>query len=110
MDGKTTPHEMKTLVECLEKMLADGFTENFKAEGKKLIGLNSDISYTSDQVSITNFFRFEGASDPEDNSILYAITCTDGNKGTLVDAYGAYSDVDTNEFIKEVESIQKKTP
>jgi len=42
-------------------------------------------------------------------SILYAIETTDGNKGTLVDAYGLYADDDTGEFMKEVEIHKKVT-
>ncbi|MEO6229776.1 MAG: hypothetical protein ABJB11_03200 [Ferruginibacter sp.] len=108
MDATTTPHYMKSLVDCHKKLLEDGFTENFKVENKKLISSSSELSYEPGEISISNFFRFEGASDPEDNSILYAITTKDGKKGTLADAYGAYADADTNEFIKEVEDIQKK--
>ena len=64
--------------------------------------------FTPEQVKIINFFRFEGMSDPEDNSILYAIETDSGLKGTLVDAYGAKSDPEVDEFIKAVENISKK--
>ncbi len=40
-------------------------------------------------------------------SILYAIETTDGNKGTLIDAYGHYSDDDTGSFMQDVD-INKK--
>ncbi len=42
-------------------------------------------------MEVVEFYRFEGASNPDDNSILYAIETSDGLKGLLVDAYGAYS-------------------
>jgi hypothetical protein len=42
-------------------------------------------------------------------SVLYAIETADGNKGTLVDAYGLYADDDTGEFMKEVEIHKKVT-
>ena len=42
-------------------------------------------------------------------SILYAIETADGNKGTLVDAYGLYSDEETGAFMKEVEIHKKVT-
>jgi len=31
------------------------------------------------------------------------------SKGTLIDAYGPYADIEVDEFMKEVESIDKKT-
>jgi len=37
------------------------------------------------------FYRFEGMSSPDDNSIVYAISGKNGIKGILVDAYGVYS-------------------
>jgi hypothetical protein len=58
-------------------------------------------------VKAVNFYRFEGISNPDDMSILYAIETSDGRRGTLVDAYGFYSDDETGEFINQVE-INKK--
>ena len=58
---------------------------------------------------MVNFFRFEGTSSPEDNAILYVIETSDGEKGTLVDAYGMYSDPYVDRFIKNVEDVNKKT-
>ena len=40
-------------------------------------------------------------------SILYAIETVDGQKGTLIDAYGNYSDDATGEFMQDVD-INKK--
>ena len=59
---------------------------------------------------IIDFFRFEGQSDPADNAIMYVVETTDGSKGTLVDAYGAYADEHMNKFMSEVEEISKKVP
>ncbi|MBD3631014.1 hypothetical protein [Cyclobacterium sp.] len=37
------------------------------------------------------FYRFEGMSSPDDNSIVYAISGKDGINGILVNAYEVYS-------------------
>lgn len=105
-----TPPYLKSLVECHNKMLEDGYTENFTVENNKLINLSTQASYDPADITITNFFRFEGQSDPEDSSIMYVIETKDGKKGTIVDAYGAYADPDVSPFITEVENIQKKMP
>ena len=55
------------------------------------------------------FFRFEGDSDPADNSILYVVETNDGTKGTLIDAYGPYADPKVSKFMQQVDDIQKKT-
>ena len=40
--------------------------------------------------------------------LLNVIETNDGEKGTLVDAYGAYSDPQIEKFMKQVEDIHKK--
>ncbi len=104
-----TPHKMKTLSEVMATIQKDGFKENFSVKDNLLFAPEANKYYAPVEVRISNFYRFEGISDPGDNSILYAIETTDGVKGILLDAYGAYSDQDTTSFINEVEEIGKKT-
>jgi hypothetical protein len=99
---------MKTLSFCVNKMKEDGYKEDFQVTKKGLTTFNETNYYKPEQISIVNFYRFEGTSDPGDNSILYVIETDDGLKGTLVDSYGAYSDSDVSKFIVAVEEIQKK--
>ena len=105
----STTSEMKTLASCINKLVLDGYEGNFKVTEEGLLSLATDKHYKPDQVHIVNFFRFEGASDPADNSILYAIELSDGTKGTLTDAYGPYGDAEVEKFIRKVEDIGKKT-
>ena len=48
------------------------------------------------------FYRFEGMTNPGDNTILYLITTSDGKKGLLVDNYGADSGPVSAEMIKKL--------
>jgi hypothetical protein len=72
---------MKSLATCLNRMISDGYTEDFKVTDKGLEALHQHSNYAPDQISVVNFFRFEGESDPDDNAILYVIETTDGAKG-----------------------------
>ena len=103
-----TVPDMKSLTSCLNKMIADGYTDDFKAVDEGLKAIKSEKIYSPDDVTIVNYYRFEGQSDPDDMSILYVIQTVDGTKGTLVDAYGPYADENVNKFVLEVEKIQKK--
>jgi hypothetical protein len=103
-----TPAYLKTLVDCLAKMRDDGFKEDYTVKEGKLLSLTTSKSYTAEEINIVNFFRFEGQTDPADDSIMYVIQTTDGSKGTLVDGYGPSSDADTSKFIVQVENMQKK--
>lgn len=101
---------MTDLEICLKRLEEKGYKEQFRVEKGKLVSISNDKKkYKPDDVVAANFFRFEGITDPEDMSILYAIETNDGCKGTLVDAYGLYSDDDTGEFMKEVEVHKKVT-
>ena len=102
--------EMNSLSTCVNKLVTDGYSINFKVDEQGLVAVEEGKHYKPDQVHIKNFFRFEGASDPADNAILYAIELDNGKKGTLIDAYGSYSDASITKFIKQVEDMEKKTP
>jgi len=109
MQTKSTTEDMKTLASCLNKLTLAGYTEDFKAGERGLLSLQHEKIYEPSQIQVTDFYRFEGASDPADNSILYAIETDDGVKGTLVDAYGPYADSKVVTFMEEVERLHKKT-
>jgi hypothetical protein len=103
-DRLTFMTDLQKVQDNLEKY---GYTEQFRVEKDKLVGMTSKKKYKSKDVKAVNFYRFEGITDPDDMSILYAIETCDGSKGTLTDAYGRYSDEDTGAFMKQVEIAKK---
>jgi hypothetical protein len=102
------PH-LKTMTSVTNKLVLDGYDDDFKIADKGLRSLKTENVYQPEDIKVVNFFRFEGQSDPNDQSILYVIETSDGLKGTLVDAYGPYSDRKLAEFIQQVEDFHKKT-
>lgn len=100
--------QMQTLSEATNRAAEKGFTESFKIVGKGLTTGTEEKFYAPEEVRISNFYRFEGYSDPMDNAILYLIETNDNVKGTLIDAYGAYADAKLSTFVHDVEDIQKK--
>lgn len=112
MESAVTPDKpeipwMKSLSSCVNRMKEEGYKEDFQVTAKGLTTFDKSKSYEPKEVRIVSFYRFEGESDPGDNTILYVIETSDGRKGTLVDGYGAYADVNVSKFIVEVEKIQK---
>lgn len=99
--------EMAPMVTVMSKLTDSGYTTQFKVTDKGLESMSSQKSFKPKQVEIKHFYRFEGESDPGDTSILYAIETKTGEKGTLVDSYGAYSDPLIEKFIQEVKSVTK---
>lgn len=103
----STP-KMKTLSESVNEAIEKGYVENFKAVTKGLATEDEQVIYAPEDIAIPNFYRFEGYSDPQDNSILYLIETSDGRKGMLIDVYGAQADEKISNFIRNVEDIHKK--
>ena len=103
-----TPHEMNTLSECINSLQQDGYKENFLVKDTGLFAPESKKIYKPEETTIANFYRFEGNSDPADNSILYAIETSDGTKGILIDSYGPDATALIADYIKKVKEIKKK--
>lgn len=106
-ENNSVPY-MKSLAICLQKMVKEGYTEDFRITEQGLESLHKHNNYRPEQIQIVNFFRFEGQSDPDDNAILYLIETNDGTKGTLIDAYGVYNDPKVSKFMKAVDTIKRK--
>lgn len=99
---------MTDMEKLMAKLEEQGYTDQYKVEKKRLKSLtDTKKHYKPEDVKAVNFYRFEGISDPDDMSILYAIETMDGRKGTLVDAYGRYGDEETGAFMQDVD-IHKK--
>ncbi len=99
---------MSTLMSCTNMLTKLGFSAQFKAGPAGLKSLNTSRVYPPDEVKIVNFYRFEGESDPQENCILYAVETCNGEKGTIIDAYGPYSDTMITNFVNKIQDISKK--
>ncbi|MBP9924830.1 MAG: hypothetical protein KBF45_02490 [Cyclobacteriaceae bacterium] len=100
--------KMTTLSEQVDKAVSMGYKENFRVVSGALTSAKASHPYKADQLVIANFYRFEGYSNPDDNSILYLIETHDGKKGTLIDSYGSTADANISHFVWQIEDIQKK--
>jgi len=99
------PLEARTLWGVLDDLQARGFAEHFRVvDGRRLRAIGAGSTFTPSQVRIPECHRFEGVSDPDDMSILCAIETRSGVRGTLVDAFGVYSDPVIGAFLDDVVS------
>ena len=101
---------MPDVVRCLNKVQERGFTDQYQAKGSYLYNLNNNRIYYPGDVTVSNYYRFEGPSNPDDMAILYAIETSDGRKGTLIDAYGYYACEEVGDFMVAVENMNKRIP
>ncbi len=82
----------KTLSEATNDLKHRGYTENLNLKANCIECPSRNLQLKPEDFTIDEFYRFEGMSNPSDNSIVYAISSKSGIRGVLVDAYGVYSE------------------
>ena len=89
-----------TVTQALADLKLRGYTDEFDFKESGLHCTDKGVQFEPAELIITEVYRFEGASDPEDSSVVYAIESESGLKGVMIDAYGAYADENKTTFIK----------
>lgn len=78
-----------TLSEAVNELQRRGYTDELTMAGNCVICDQRGLTLDPEAFEIDEFHRFEGNSDPEDQSIVYAISsATHQLKGLLISAYG----------------------
>ncbi len=93
----------KTVWEAIEDLKRRGYTVDFNIGFDGVQSHLSPFSLSPDKFLITEVYRFEGATNPDDQAVVYAIESKDGIKGTMVDGYGISSDSVNEQLIKDLE-------
>ncbi|MBB6611824.1 hypothetical protein H7F15_12305 [Pontibacter sp. Tf4] len=100
--------QLKTLINVLAHVRKEGYTTDFMVGDDGLMHtMDSKLKFGPDQLKIVNFYRFEGESNPDDMAILYVLETNTGEKGTISDAYGPYSDSQVEAFMRQVPDMGK---
>ena len=97
---------MKKSYSSLSVAIADlqkqGFTEDFNLIAEGIESKSLKVNWKAGDREVVKFYRFEGMTDPGDNTILYLIETKGGRKGLLVDVYGADQGEISPEMIKKL--------
>jgi len=96
------------MVEAIEELKKRGFTANFEFLDQEFRDVDSRRTFKADELTIMEHYRFEGASDPDDMSVVYAIESDDGLKGIVADAFGLYANPDLAGFLENVKMREGK--
>ncbi len=93
-----------TMVEALNDLAKRGYSGNLKLREHYLEDEERKLMLYPEHFKVVESYRFEGMSDPEDNSVIYAIESLAGDfKGVLVNAYGAYAERASSDMIRKLE-------
>src|SRR5687768_15941275 len=82
----------RTLSEATNDLKKRGYSEDLNLKATCIECPAHNLQLNPQDFRIDEFHRFEGMSNPSDNSIVYAISSKAGIKGVLVDAYGVYAE------------------
>lgn len=89
--------------------LEEGYEEDFNLLDEYLEIKNKKEKFEISEFTVDEVYRFEGPSNPSDNSILYAITTSNGRKGVLVDGYGISSGQISDEMMQKL-NLKRNRP
>jgi hypothetical protein len=90
-------------VDALKDLKSRGFTTDFNMAFDAIECQTTGICLSPSQFEIVEHYRFEGDTNPSDSSVIYAVQSHDGTlKGTLISAYGVYSDAVSEHMIQKL--------
>lgn len=85
---------METLSEAIARLNDAGYVKHFYPVDGQLVCDECETRFDPSTLTVDEIVRFEGASDPDDEAILYALTTGDGHRGVYSTAYGAAASSD----------------
>ena len=94
--------EMETLSETIDKFRSKQYIYDFYVHNNLLKCKETNERFKSDEIAIDRTERYEGDSNPDDTTIIYAISTNTETKGILIDAFGVYANSDISEFVKNI--------
>jgi hypothetical protein len=94
---------METLSQAVERLASDGYGDQFQVEGEGLRARDAGRWMPPEELVCDALERFEGASDPDDETILFALRTRDGDvRGTLTTRFGPGIDPAAAEIVQRL--------
>ena len=92
-----------TVVQAINGLKARGYELDFNLSFNQLICQQNDLCLSPSEFEITEVHRFEGATNPSDEDVVYAVESRKGGvKGVLTAAFGLYSDGISPEMMSKI--------
>jgi len=90
---------------AIQDLQKEGYTADFNLCNAGVEHKHKKRIHSATELDVVKFYRFEGDSNPDDNTILYVIETSSGEKGLLVDAYGMYAGNVPRDLIEKLKII-----
>ena len=99
-------HSYDTVTQAVEDLVKRGYTLNFNLRPDCIEVAENNLRIHPEEFVIDEIYRFEGDTDPGDESIVLAISSVKYNvKGVIVNAFGLYAEPVSAEIVKKLNSI-----
>jgi hypothetical protein len=90
---------MDTLVDRMRELQTAGWIQQLSVSDDGVRCNGCGCWAAPEDVAVGRVYRFEGPSDPGDESILFAISMPCGHRGTLPEAYGKDTEPDVADVV-----------
>ncbi len=84
-----------TVIDALQKLKEQGYSEDFNL-------IEEEISANTEDYKINIIYRYEGATDPDDEAFVFGIESAAGKKGVFVMGAAAASEGNATSFLYEI--------
>lgn len=100
-----------TLSETINGLFRAGYTFDLNVKDECLVCHQTNTVLSPEDFEIDKVYRFEGTSDPDDESVVYAISSSKlPMKGILVNGYGVSADEATTKLIEKLQTNKALSP
>ncbi|MFT3824270.1 MAG: hypothetical protein QM731_10130 [Chitinophagaceae bacterium] len=96
-------HTYDTVSEAVNDLRKRGYSVDFNLQADSVTCTAPELVLRPSEFEITEVYRFEGNTDPDDEAIVYAIASKQGQKGVLVNGYGASADSLNDDMIRKLQ-------
>ena len=93
-------YKYATVLEAIKQLRDAGFMVDFNISGNALT--INDALYDCADFEISEVYRYEGDSNPDEEATVYGIESKDGVKGILVTSYGIYIEGASEDLLKKL--------
>ncbi len=109
MNDKPLRKSYDTLSEAVNDLIKNGYTTDFLVHAEKdcLICQNDSLELSPEDFVIDEVYRFEGMTDPGDESILFAISSPTHNlKGLVINSFGADFGYRSSKLVEHLKKLR----
>ncbi len=92
-----------TVTDAVNDLRKRGYTIDFNIAFDKIICSEKKHCLNPSDFEITETYRFEGNSNPDDQDVVYAVEAKENNlKGIITSAFGMYAEATSTEMLKKL--------